>query len=272
MELLLEREELKYYNQDVFANTAVKTIFDVSQQTDVENKFAKMFETLDILKNQHPHNIVLLNASKHFLFGLSEHNLKEQAKEKYNITLKLLKEANMNVAQIGAKKIRAGSTVFISSFNNQLVSILVNAAKHKQFTVFVVKDENNKVYSALSKKLKSHNITLIEINWHSLYKAIEKSDICLLGGEILTRKKGVFVNKGGNMVAETAHKTNVPVYVCLHTLKYDHKSSTQTYVSEEKPYEYLSGNLVTSYVCEHGIFKPEHIVQEAKFHNKTLFT
>ncbi len=272
MELLLEREELKYYNQDVFANTAVKTLFDVSQQTNTENKFAKMFETLDILKNQHPHNIVIQNAAKHFLFGLSEHQLKEQAKEKYNTTLKILKEANINVAQIGAKKIRAGSTVFISSFNNQLVSILVNAAKHKQFTVFVVKDENDKVYSALSKKLKTHNINLIEINWHSINKALEKADICLIGGEILTRKKGVFVNKGGHMVAETAHKNNVPVYVCLHTLKYDHKSSTQIPVEEEKQYEYLSKNLVNSYVCEHGIFKPEHIVQEAKFHNKKLFT
>ena len=271
MELLLNREELKYYNQDVFANAAVRTLFSISQQKEDEKKFSKLFETRDILKNQQPHNIVLHNATTQFLLGLSKKQLKEEAKEKYDSTLKSIKEANKNVAQIGAKRIKTGSNVFISSFNNQLVSILLNAAKHKQFTVFAVNDKKDKVYSTLSKKLKSHNINLVEIDWHSLNKVLKKTDICLIGGEILTKEKGVFVNKGGCMVAETSQKNNVPVYVCLHTWKYDPKNSTINYLVEEENHEYLSKNLINSYICEHGIFKPEHIVQEARFHNKKLF-
>ena len=270
MELLLDREELKYYNQDVFASAAVRTLFEVTQQKEDKDPFNKLFETRNILKNQQPHNIVLHNTTALFLLEISKNRLKEDAKEKHNSIIKLIKDTNKNVAQIGAKRIKTGSTVFISSFNNQLVSILVNAAKHKQFTVFVVKDED-KVYSALSKKLKSHNITLIEIDWHSLNKILKKTDICLLGGEVLTKERGVFVKKGGHIVAESSIKHNVPVYVCLHTLKYDHKNLTRNYMSEDKHHEYLSKNLVDSYICEHGIFKPEHMIQEAKFHNKKLF-
>jgi len=270
MELLLDREELKYYNQDIFANTAVKTLFDISQQ-DTENKFVKMFQALEILQKQQPDNIVLRNASKHFLFELSENKINEKAKERYNTTLKLLKESNKSVAQIGSKRIKAGSTVFISSFNNQLTSILTNAAKHKLFTVFTVKEES-KVYNAFLKKLKSQNINLVEIDWHTLNKSLEKADICLIGGETLTNKKGVFVKKGGHTVAETAQKNNVPVYVCLHTLKYDHKNIVTNHLIEQKNLDYLPKNLVNSYVCEQGIFKPEHIIQESKFHNKKLFT
>ena len=272
MELLLNREELKYYNQDVFASAAVRTLFSISQQKEDEKKFSNLFETRDILKKQHPHNIVLHNATTHFLLGLSKKQLKEEAKEKYESTIKLIKEANKNVAEIGAKRIKTGSNVFISSFNNQLVSILLNAAKYKQFTVFAVNNEKNIVYSTLSKKLKSHNINFVEIDWHSLNKELKKTDICLLGGEVLTKEKGVFVNKGGRMVAETSEINNVPVYVCLHTWKYDHKNSTTNTFIEEEKHEYVSKNLITSYICEHGIFKPEHIVQETRVHNKKLFT
>jgi len=271
MELLLDREELKYYNQDIFAKTAVKTLFDVSQQPNVENKFAKMFQALDFLQNQQPHNIVVSNAAKHFLFGLSEHNIEEHSKEKYDLTLKLIKENNKNVALIGAKKIKAGSSVFISSFNNQLVSILIKAAKHKQFTVFAVKEHNN-IYSNLLKKLKSHKINIVEVDWHHINKTIEKADICLIGGEVITKKRGVFVKKGGHLVSETAQKNNVPVYVCLHSLKFDHKNTTTSKIIEQNNHDYLSENEVSSYICEQGIFKPKDMVQEAIFHNRKLFT
>ena len=272
MELLLKREELKYYNQDVFASAAVRTLFSISQQKEDEKKFSNLFETRDLLKSQQPHNIVLHNATTHFLLGLSKKQLKEESKEKYESTIKSLKETNKAVAQTGAKRIKTGSNIFISSFNNQLVSILLNAAKYKQFTVFAVNDEKDKVYSNLSKKLKSHNINIVEIDWHSLNKVLKKTDLCLIGGEVLTKEKGVFVSKGGRMVAETSEKNNVPVYVCLHTWKYDHKNSTRNHFIEEKNHEYISKNLINSYICEHGIFKPEQIVQEAKSHNKKLFT
>ena len=270
MELLLNREELKYYNQDVFANAAVRTLFDISQQKENKNKFAKLFETVTQLKNQQPHNIVLHNAAAHFLFGLSEYRFKEDAKENYIKTLKTIQEANKNVAQTGAKKIRTGSNVFISSYNNQLFSILINAAKHKHFKVFAVKDEQDKVYSTLIKKLKSHKLTIVEIEWYSLNKAIKNIDLCLMGGDILT-DKGVFVKKGSHMIAETCQKNNVPVYVCLHTWKYDHKNSMKSFVEQEETFEYLSKNLVNSYLCELGIFNSEQIIREAKFHNKKLF-
>ena len=108
MQLLLDRESLKHYNQDVFANTAVKTLFDISQSNN-ENSFAKMFQALEVLQNQQPQNIVLKNAAKHFLFGLSQHNLKEDAKNKYHNTIKTIKEHNKRVTNIGSKKIRAGT-------------------------------------------------------------------------------------------------------------------------------------------------------------------
>ncbi len=268
MEILLDRTFLKYYNQDLFANIALRTLFDITQQE--PTSFAKLFETKEILKSQQPHNIVLQNATTHFLLGVSPKQTKEQARERYYLTIKAIKEANKNVGQIGSKRIKAGSNVFIGSFNNHLVSILMRAAKHKRFKVYVIKDEKDKVYSALIKKLNKNKVEVVEIEWHSLNKVLANTDICLLGGEILTRKKGVFVNKGGRMIAEISQKNNVPVYVCLHTWKYDHKNTAKADLTNQ--HEYLSKDIITSYICEHGIFKPDFIIQEARFHNKMLFT
>ncbi len=275
MELMLDKSLLGYYNQDLVAKSGIQLLFNLShEEGDV---FQKLFLTKKSLLNQHNGNVVLENALDFFLADLTKQDLRKQVKQKKEKVIRTLKHIGKESARHGAKKIKAGSTVFVHSLTNQVFDTLIASARYKQFNVNVVDHTPHNLGFALSKKLKKSRVKVNLYPDLHLDQAVVNSDACFIGAHAITKNEAV-VKTGTNMAVGAALDHHIPVYVCGHTWKYDNKKKTHKLV-HHKPskrskfdphtvYEHLPSNKITAYILEHGIYKPEHVVSEIKFFNR----
>lgn len=280
MELLLDKEHLKYYNQDIYAKTAISVLYDIIKNSE-SAPFDKIFKTKDDLLCQHPYNIVLKNAIDFFLWNLPSNSIKEAAKEKYVELLKKITEINEKAAETAAKKIKNNSTVFVHSLNNQVFGMLAQAAKNKSFKVNILEHSPFSFGKHLSKKLKESRITATVFPDIAINQAVSSSDTCFFGGEAVLSDKNAIAKIGSVAALEISKKHNIPSYVCIHSMKYDHKKRMQASLTHQysgeyghdlrNVYEHIPKESVGAFICEFGVFKPEQILEEFRFYNRWMF-
>lgn len=114
--------------------------------------------------------------------------------------------------------------------------------------------------------------TIKKVNlYHDLFvrDALKNVDICFIGGEGFTKSGDAIVKKGTHVVTEISQKEKVPIYVISQTLKYDSDNNYKKLLQDNN-YEILPKEHITGFITEHGIFKPEQIVEETLFFNKWL--
>ncbi len=279
MELFLNKEEYNYYTQDLFAKAAVSVLFDLIN-TEERDIFKKLFDTKKQLLEKNQNNIVMKNAITFFLSGLPSSKIKEAAKEKYHETIKKINNANKETEKNGAKKIVDGATVFVHSVNNNIRGLLLEASKTKNFSVNLLEHRLRALGNTLSQTLNKQKITTNVFSDISLKDAVFSSDICFIGCEALIKGKGAIAKTGSTLVAEISKKHNIPTYMCLPSLKYDHENffNHSSYhpiknVTDPigKQYDEISDRLINGYVCEHGIFNQQNLLREIKFYSGWLF-
>ena len=266
MENLLDKEALKYFNQDVITKAGIQVLFNSSED------FKKLFLTKKNLLEQNPENIVLHNSINYFLSNLSKHNLKKEVTIKRDEVFKKIHTTEREVGKAGSKKIKPGSKVFVHSLNNQIIKILLNALRYKQFHINFVMHSPIYYGHSLFQKLRKHTKDLNIYPDISIKEGVEASNLCLIGGDAITKNGDAIVKTGSNLISGVANENNIPVYVCAHSLKYDNNNQTDTLLEikhkNHNVFEHLHKNKINSYIIEHGIFKPEHVVGEIRFFNK----
>jgi translation initiation factor 2B subunit (eIF-2B alpha/beta/delta family) len=280
MELLLEKNNITYYNPDLFAKAGVLILFNTIY-TDESTNAKKIQETKKAILEKEPHNIVLKNALDFFLYQIGQTKNKEEIKEKYSKTIKLIVDSNKGAADFGIKKIKEGATVFVHSLNNQLFNTLEKAAAQKKFSLYFVEHRpflfGNHLETKLKNKIKTKQHTDIAIR-----QAVLSSDICFIGADALLKDANAIAKTGANAAIDAAIKANIPVYLFLHSLKYDnnqnhkhqlsHTAKTEKEeITHETVYELVEKEKIDGYICEHGIYSPEHIINEIRFYNGWLF-
>jgi translation initiation factor 2B subunit (eIF-2B alpha/beta/delta family) len=268
MELHLNKDFLYYYNKDLGAKTAVSTLHDISL-SHKKNHLKRLVDTKNSLFYKHGDNAVLKNALTYLLHKFPEKAAKRHVRKKKTEILKKLIRMNKEVAYLGSKKIKPGSTVFVHSCNNQLTNIIVEAAKHKTFHLNLLPGSPANLGQSLAETLtwKKSNITLFPDL--ALKNAINSADVCFIGADIIS-EKGAVTKLGGNLCAEIARKNHVPLYLCAHSWKYDgHKTTKPT--ANNQLYEFIPEKKITAFLLEHGIFKPRHLQREIKLHNSWMF-
>lgn len=280
MELLLDKEHLKYYNQDLFAKAAISVLYDTISNSET-NEFEKIIRTKEELIKQNQHNIVVKNALDYFMYMLPKPGIKESAKEKYNSLLARISEANKDMADIGAKKIKNKGTVFVHSINNQILDMLVAASKYKEFTVNILQHSPFSFGNHLSAGLKKNKIDAAVFPDIAIEQAARSADACFIGGEAITKDGNAVAKTGSSVALDISKKYNIPTYVCLHSLKYDHKKTMHEALNHQyaeqaghdmrSVYETISKEEIGAYICEYGVFKPENVVEEIKFYNSWMF-
>jgi translation initiation factor 2B subunit (eIF-2B alpha/beta/delta family) len=267
MELLLESEHIQYYNQDLHAKSAVSAVFHVISSAGNE-PLKKAIETRKAFIEKHPHNIVLKNSLDYFFSNLTP----GMAKERHDETITKITAANRELAEIGAKKIKKGSTVFVHSVNNQVLETLFHASRANKFTINILEHSPLFFGKHLSAKLKKHNIRAKVFSDISIKDAVIHADTCLIGADSIT-KDGTYAKTGSVAAAAVANRHHIPVYVLGHSYKYDHKQKIKLHEHRHENhslFEFLPNEDIKSYICEHGIFKPRHIYDEILFFNKWM--
>lgn len=276
MELSLPEDFLKYYNQDVFAKAAISIFHDEVMKSESTKITKQLFQTKKHLLAKYNTNVVVKNALTYYLYLLGQQ--KHTPREKYHKILQKITEANQEIAKNGAKKIKAGSTIFVHSLTNQVFDVLKKAATYKQFTVNLLEHAPFK----LGTNFKKHSNQKIHINLFpdiALRQAVESADLCLIGADVIT-KKGVISKTGSSLAIDVATQNNVPVCVCAHSWMYDSKEEMSNLITNKheqadqdykNTHEYFSSDKINSIICEYGILKPQHITTEIKFYNRWMF-
>ena len=264
-----------FFNHEIFAKTSVNVLYDTI--TNSNEKFKSLFDSKKILLEKHKGNTIVSNSIDYFLMNLSENNILKESKLKKTKIEKELSKKIKEVSLIASKKIKKNSDVFIHSVNNQILDLILQASKHKKFRIHLLEHQPHETGRDLIKKLDEKKIEYYLYPDLAMEHAISVSDICFIGGDAILENNNSIVKTGTNIVTDIAKKNNCPVYVCAHSWKYDNKKQANTLLNykfgEKNPtfiYEQLSSININSYITEHGIFKPEHVVEEIKYFNKWM--
>ncbi len=282
MEMFLDKEHLAYYNQDLFAKIGSATLYDIVRHAEEGKALEEIIRTKQELLKKHPDNTVLKNTLSFFLFRLSQKDIKTEIKERHKQILLRINNSTTEVAQHTLKKIKKGSTLFVHSINNQVREILLYAAGKKNFLVNMVEHRPFLFGQYLAKELNEKGIKTNLFPDIALEEAIKGADLCLIGGEAITKNKGAMAKEGSSIASETAKKHNIPTYVCATSFKYNkdlnpkdtppvtHTKTTQAPIVRAT-FDHVLPEHISAYICEYGVFRPEHIQEEIKFYNGWMF-
>ncbi|UCD20861.1 MAG: hypothetical protein JSW08_03770 [archaeon] len=197
-------------------------------------------------------------------------------------TLKIMDNARKKIIKIGARKIQNGMTIFTHCHSTTVISILKEAKKQgKKFKVYNTETRPNFQGRITAKDLLKVNIPVTMFIDSAATSALKGADLFIFGVDAIT-SEGAIINKIGNkMMAEIAHKYDIPRYACTFSWKFDPKtvlgeiekleSRKVTEVWPKKPsklkisnvvFEEIPAELVTSIISELGVLEPATFVSE----------
>lgn len=195
------------------------------------------------------------------------------------------------ISDIGSKKIHNGMNIFTHCHSSSVVSILLNAKKHKRkFAVY-----NTETRPKFQGRITATELARAKIKvFHSIDSAVrsslKKSDLFLFGADAI-QSDGKIINKiGTELFLEVAEKYDVPAYCCTNSWKIDPmtilgndepmENRNANEVWEKRPkgvkilnpaFEIIEPELVCGVISELGIYKPALFVREVKDKYPALF-
>lgn len=192
------------------------------------------------------------------------------------------KTSKERIAEIGAKLIKDGMTVFTHCHASTVTAILIRAWQEgRRFTVRNTETRPRYQGRRTAEELAAAGIPVI-ISVDSAGRfALKKSDLFLFGADAITAE-GNIVNKiGTTMFAETANMYHIPVYSCTNSWKFDPATIGGADVSIEEraasevwdsapggvqiinpAFELTPADRITGVITELGVFKPEKVIAE----------
>ena len=243
------------------------------KETDKEKKLQKYMK--EIIKTR-PTEPALRNALKYCL--ANRENNKKVAKQ----AIKYFKESKKRIAEIGAKKIKNGMTVFTHCHSSTVTAILLKAKKEKKkFQVFNTETRPKYQGRITAKKLLKAGIPVTHMVDSCGRSMMRKCDLFLFGCDAIT-SEGFLINKiGTEALVDAAHESRIPAYSCTSSWKFDPETITgmteeieqrnPKEVWERPPkkikifnpaFEISLPDKFTGVISEIGIFKPEALVIE----------
>ncbi len=236
-------------------------------------------KSVRILEGLRPTEPMVRNAIKYALaFGIDD-------------ALTAMDHNEIQIGKIGTKIVRQGDVLFTHCHSSTVVDILRRSWEEgKHFNVH--NTETRPLFQGRKTSQELARLGIPNKHWvdSAMRLALKESDVALLGADAITQQK-VYNKIGSELVAETAQRLQVPLYICSSTWKFDVRS---VYLKEETPIEQRSGaevwdsppghvhvmnpafeqvdpKLVHAVVCEFGIVSFRRFVRLVKRKNKWMF-
>lgn len=221
-------------------------------------------------------------------YALSFQDIREGVEE----TLRIMDNARKKIAKIGASRIENDMIIFLHCHSSTVISILKEAKQQgKRFQVYNTETRPNFQGRITAKELLKMKIPVTMFVDSAATLALKKASLFLFGVDAIT-STGSVINKIGNkMMAEIAHKYEVPCYACTFSWKFDPKTTLgkiekletrkASEVWKNKPkglkinnviFEEIPSELITGIISELGILKPETFVSELEKNYPFLFS
>ena len=208
--------------------------------------------------------------------------IKYAQKHSVEKALKHFDDADIKTAKAGAKIIKDKNIIYTHCHSSSVVEILVEAKKQgKNFAV-----NNTETRPLFQGRKTSEQLSKLKIeNYHfvdsAMRAAIKQADVVLLGCDAITKTK--VINKiGSELVAETAKRFKIPVYICTDSWKFDprtlhgketpieYRTSKEVWKNHPKgtmivnpAFEHINPKLIKGIICEWGILTFDNFIKTA---------
>lgn len=266
-------KSLEIQGAENIAIAAVKAFGEkLAETNDVEQLKAYIAE-LESLRETEP---ALRNGLKYALM-----NFKKDPKV-IDTVVNHFSSSKDKIAEIGAKKIHDGMTVFTHCHAGTVTKILITAWNQgKRFTVHNTETRPKFQGRKTAMELAAAGIPVI----HSVDSAgrvsMKGCDLFLFGADAVTSEGNVINKIGTTMFTQFACSFQIPVYSCTNSWKFDPKTigGADEPIEQRDPkevwenapagvtvinpaFELTQADLISGIITELGIFKPETLVTE----------
>ena len=195
--------------------------------------------------------------------------------------LESLEQARNCIAEIGAKRIQDGMTIF-THCRSSTVTCLLRKAKKSSKKFSVICTETRPVFQGrlTARELLDMGINTTLIVDSAARSSIKQADIVLVGADAITSDGNVINKIGTASIAILAEEARVPFYVASELLKFDAATqigefetieersrdevwtdSPPNLIIKNPAFEVVRRDFIHALICEEGIIPP-HIVSE----------
>lgn len=191
-------------------------------------------------------------------------------------------KAKEKIAEIGAKKIQNGMTIFTHCHASTVTKILIKAWNEgKRFTVRNTETRPKFQGRKTAEELAKIGIPVIHGVDSTGRIALKECDLFLFGADAITSEGNVVNKIGTTMFAEFAHMYQIPVYSCTNSWKFDpatiggadepieERDSKEVWDAPPSgvkiinpAFELTPADKINGIITELGVFKPETLVSE----------
>ena len=272
------------------AIAAIKAIEELSKETKAKNKEEFMKELMaakEILLASRATEPLMRNAIR-WLLGQTERSseadiikLKEVVSKASQYFLKILEESKERIAEIGARRIREGTTILTHCHSSTVIYMLRKAKEAgKSFEVFCTETRPFLQGRITARELVEAGIKTTLIVDSAARFFMNQIDMVIVGADAITSEGNIINKIGTSMIALAAREARTPFYVVSELLKFDPATMYGEYEKiEERSAEEVWANppkgliirnpvfdvtrrdFIHGIICEEGVISP-HLVSE----------
>lgn len=272
-ETLQKIKSLEIQGAENIAIAAVQAFSEKLKETPDEEKLQGYIRELSSLRETEP---ALRNGLKYCFLNFKKDPAVAETVVNY------FKTSKEKIAEIGAKKIHDGMTIFTHCHASTVTKILVTAWQQgKRFKVRNTETRPKFQGRKTATELAKAGIPVI----HSVDSAgrlgLKDSDLFLFGADAVTVEGNVVNKIGTTMFTEFAMLYQIPVYSCTNSWKFDPETigGADEPIEERDPkevwenspagvtiinpaFELTPADRISGIITELGVFKPETLVTE----------
>lgn len=290
-------KDLKIQSATNITNSAILALKEYSSSIEAITK-TKFLDELEKAKNillqSRPTEPSMRNAIHFIMHDLdspSLNHLKEKLNMRINKASNYLETSKEIIADIGSRKILAGSKIFTHCHSSYVMAILKKAKEqNKTFEVHNTETRPKFQGRITALELTKANIPVTHYIDSAARLAIKRSDMMLIGCDAIDSEGKIYNKIGSEMFAEIAHKYDIPVYIATDSWKFDPKTvfGFNEEIEERNPeevwpnapkkikienlaFEKIDPDIISGIISEIGIFKPQIFIEELRSNYKFMF-
>jgi len=274
-------------NAAIAAMNAYQTLAETTQTQTRKDFIAELCQARDLLFAARETEPLMRNAVRWVITQVEDSDERRVAELAHLVSVssqnfqKSLAASKERIAEIGAKRIRDGSTVF-THCHSSTVTYMLAKAKEAGKTFEVVCTETRPAFQGriTAKEILSLGVKTTFIVDSAARSFMHDVDIVVVGADAITSEGNVVNKIGTSAIAVLAHEARKPFYAVTELLKFDpatlygeyekNEERSRDEVCKEAPAELTVRNpafdvtprdLIHGIICEEGIVSPQSVAE-----------
>ena len=272
------------------AIAAIKAIQTLAEQTKAKNKTAflnELKEAQAVLSASRETEPLMRNAVRWIIAQTDDSSiekvdaLRQMVVSNADEFLKNLEASRERVAEIGAKRIRDGATVFTHCHSSTVTRLLAKAKNDgKNFKVICTETRPAFQGRITANEMVALGIETMFIVDSAAHSFMGNIDLIVVGADAITSEGNVVNKIGTSAIAVLANEARKPLYVVSELLKFDPetlygeyekieqrnpvevwKEAPEKLVVKNPAFDVTPSRYIHGFVCEEGVIAPQSIVE-----------